>query len=200
MNQPVGGGDSQTAEPPMPISVTSPTKATAEVIQASHQPDLTHPIALGSRGPDQDVILAAIDKFIELRRSEWGQVPSQKGEFNPQVTRYDMLQKFRKAVERGELGLFTFPEAISLAEQIFLGWRHLARQAVPADHYWGHPIPLPTLYGHLPRMTWAEFLDQLHQLQSPTMELVPSRLKNWPVGDRLVGAITFHADQSPKAQ
>ncbi len=198
MQQPVGEQSYQDpADQTIQMCVPLPLQAAVEqLIQGYYQPDRAHPVELGSPVADpQALILAAIDKFIELRRSEWGQVGSQTGEFNPYVVRYDMLQKFRTAMERGELRVFAFSEAASLAEQIFHGWQHLARQAVPTDHYWGHPIPLPMLYGHLPGLTWSEFLSQLHQLDNPALELVPSRVKNWLVGDRLVGAITFHGEQ-----
>ena len=47
---------------------------------------------------EQDAILRSIDRFLELRQSEWGDIYNQVGEFNPHAVRYDMLQKFRKAV------------------------------------------------------------------------------------------------------
>jgi hypothetical protein len=140
----------------------------------------------------QASILRAIDQFIELRQSEWGNIHNQTGEFNPHVTRYDMLQKFRKAVERGDLETYDFPEGVTLEAQIFQMWKQLAVQSVGEENFWGHPIGLAAIYGHLPWRTWEVFLQELTVLQDPAMELVPSRSKNWLVNDRSVGAVTFH--------
>ena len=142
---------------------------------------------------EQDAILLAIDRFLELRRSEWGDIYNQVGEFNPYVTRYDMLQKFRKAVARGDLETYDFPEGLTLAAQIFQVWKQLSIQAVGEENIWGHPIGLSDIYGHLPWRTWETFLQELTQLQDSLMELVPSRSKNWLVNDRQVGAVTFHS-------
>ena len=141
---------------------------------------------------EQDAILLAIDRFLELRRSEWGRIEQQVGEFNPHTARYDMLQKFRKAVERGDLEPYDFAKETSLAAQIFQVWKQLASQSVGEDNLWGHPIGLSDIYGHLPWRTWETFLQELAQFQDPLMELVPSRSKNWLVNDRQVGAVTFH--------
>jgi hypothetical protein len=144
----------------------------------------------------QTAMLRTIDRFLELRRSEWGDIYNQVGKFNPNATRYDMLQKFRKAVERGDLQIYDFPDSMSLSEQVFQVWKQLAIQAVGEDNLWGHPIGLSEIYGHLPWQTWDEFLQSLAKLQdmanNPPMELVPSRSKNWLLGDRSVGAVTFH--------
>ena len=141
---------------------------------------------------EQDAILLAIDRFLELRRSEWGDIYNQVGEFNPHVTRYDMLQKFRKAVERGDLETYDFTEETTLAAQIFHVWKKLAIQSVGEENLWGHPIGLSEIYGHLSWRTWDVFLQELVQLQDPSIELVPSRSKNWLVNDRSIGAMTFH--------
>lgn len=140
----------------------------------------------------QASILRAIDQFIELRQSEWGNVGSQTGEFNPHVTRYDMLQKFRKAVEQGDLETYAFPKGVTFATQMFQVWQQLAIQSVGEENLWGHPIGLPAIYGHLPWRTWEDFLQELALLENPAMELVPSRSKNWVVNERSVGAVTFH--------
>ncbi|KAM3092294.1 hypothetical protein ACKFKG_22825 [Phormidesmis sp. 146-35] len=144
------------------------------------------------RQAERDLILAAIDKFIEVRKSEWGDLRSQVGEFNPYVTRYDMLQKFRKAIAQGEL-LSQFPELSgSLVERVFPIWQKLASLAVGQAIAWGHPISLKSIYMQLDHITWDEFLSELAQINQTEFELVPSRVKNWMVGDRQVGALTFH--------
>jgi hypothetical protein len=148
----------------------------------------------------QTEILKTIDRFIELRRSEWGNIHVQVGEFNPTVTRYDMLQKFRKSVERGDLQTYDLPDGMALEQQVFQVWKQLATQAVGEENLWGHPIGLSKIYGHLPfhnsLQSWDEFLQALAKLQNRVddtrMEFVPSRSKNWQMGDRSVGAVTFH--------
>ncbi len=146
------------------------------------------------RQTERDLILAAIDKFIEVRKSEWGDLRSQVGDFNPYVTRYDMLQKFRKAIAQGEL-LSQFPASSgSLVERIFPIRQTLASLAVGQSIAWGHPISLKSIYMQLDLMTWDEFLTELAQINQTEFELVPSRVKNWQVGDRQVGALTFHRD------
>ena len=145
---------------------------------------------------EQDAISRSIDRFLELRRSEWGDIYNQVGEFNPHAVRYDMLQKFRKAVERGDLETYDFPEGMTLAAQIFQVWKQLSIQAIGEENMWGHPIGLSDIYGHLPWRTWETFLQELAQFQGPMMEpmmeLVPSRSKNWLVNERSIGAVTFH--------
>jgi hypothetical protein len=141
----------------------------------------------------KQLVLTAIDKFIEMRRSEWGQIGSQIGEFNPHVVRYDMLQKFRKAVEHGDLGLM--PIAITnLDQMLFEVWRSLCLQAVADGQIWGHPIPLQQIYSQFPFMPWEDFLMALSQAERTDFELVPSRVKNWLVNGRQIGALTFHQE------
>lgn len=168
-------------------------------------PELTEPqsesIAPAPPAPDpqelvaQAIVLAAIDKFIEVRRSEWGQIPSQTGDFNPTVTRYDMLQKFRKAVAQGDLSVST-EEITDFGEKVFEVWRSLCQQSVSGDHIWGHPIPLQQIYSRLPFMLWEDFLTALSTVNYEALELVPSRVRNWSVNGRQVGAITFHQESS----
>jgi hypothetical protein len=141
----------------------------------------------------QQLVLTAVDKFIEMRRSEWGQVGSQIGVFNPHVVRYDMLQKFRKAVERGDLGLMQIP-VTDLDQMLFEVWRSLCLRAVADSQIWGHPIPLQQIYSQLPFMPWEDFLRALSQSERTDFELVPSRVKNWLVNGRQVGALTFHQE------
>jgi hypothetical protein len=163
----------------------------------------------------KQLVLTAIDKFIEMRRSEWGQIGSQIGEFNPHVVRYDMLQKFRKAVENGDLGLMPMPIA-DLDQVLFEVWRSLCLQAVADSQIWGHPIALQQIYSQLPFIPWEDFLMALSQTdraESDTtqpdttqpdttqpdranFELVPSRVRNWLVNGRQVGALTFHQEPS----
>jgi hypothetical protein len=142
----------------------------------------------------KQLVLTAVDKFIEMRRSEWGQVGSQVGEFNPQVVRYDMLQKFRKAVEHGDLGLM-LPQITDLDQMLFEVWRSLCLRAVAEGQIWGHPIPLQQIYSQLPFVLWEDFLRALSQSERSDFELVPSRVKNWLVNGRQVGALTFHQEQ-----
>jgi hypothetical protein len=165
-------------------STQKASEKTIEEIQLSENPD---------QQAQREIILAAIDKFIQVRKSEWGD-QGQSGEFNPYVTRYDMLQKFRKAIEQGEL-LSQFPESSgSLVERVFPIWQKLASLAVKQPIAWGHPISLKSIYVQLDQMSWDEFLGELAQINQTEFELVPSRVKNWQVSDRQVGALTFHRE------
>jgi hypothetical protein len=140
----------------------------------------------------QAVILSAIDKFIELRRSEWGQNGAQVGKFNPQVTRYDMLQKFRRAVEQKDLIVQPAPSQEGFAEAVFRVWQQIATETLAPENCWGHPVKLSAIYARLPLMSWQDFLSQLARIPGSHLELVPSRFQNWTVGQRSVGALTFH--------
>ncbi|MGJ3253838.1 MAG: hypothetical protein ACFE0J_22295 [Elainellaceae cyanobacterium] len=53
---------------------------------------------------DQQIILEAIDRFLEQRRQEWGSNNAQKrSAFNPHSTRYSMLQEFKRRVIEGRV-------------------------------------------------------------------------------------------------
>lgn len=65
---------------------------------ASPISDLTHdtkPIKT-----TQEVLLNAVNNFIELKRAEWGKNPAQKGEFSTTSRAWDVFQQFKQLVEK----------------------------------------------------------------------------------------------------
>jgi hypothetical protein len=58
----------------------------------------------------------------------------------------------------------------------------------------GHPVGLKELHDRcFPYLPWKRFLELVAGIESQAIELVPSREKNYLVGDRSVGAVTFHS-------
>jgi len=58
----------------------------------------------------------------------------------------------------------------------------------------GHPVGLKDLHDRcFPYLSLKRFLELVAGIESQSIELVPSREKNYLVGDRRVEAVTFHA-------
>jgi len=47
-----------------------------------------------------EMLLKAADKFIELKRSDWGSNPAQKGEFSTASRAWDMFRQFKQLAEQ----------------------------------------------------------------------------------------------------
>jgi len=84
-------------------------------------------------------------------------------------------------------------EAIQFSTLLNQSWRFVAtNQGVKQIE--GHPVGLKELHDCcFPYLKWQRFLGLVGGIDSQAIELVPSREKNYLVGDRHVGAVTFHA-------
>ena len=94
----------------------------------------------------------------------------------------------RLVAERGDVD----SEMIQFSTLLRQAWRFVATdQGVKPIE--GHPVGLKELHGCcFPYLPWKRFLELVGGIDSQTIELVPSREKNYLVGDRSVGAVTFH--------
>ena len=83
-------------------------------------------------------------------------------------------------------------EMIQFSNLLYQSWKFLAtEQAVKPIE--GHPIGLRDLYDRcFPYFKWDRFLELVAGVDPTAIELIPSRGKNYQVGDRSVGAVTFH--------
>jgi hypothetical protein len=56
---------------------------------------------------DQDIVLKALEKFIEAKKAGWGSNASQKGDFNATSRTWDIFNQFKKLVEESpwEVGI-----------------------------------------------------------------------------------------------
>lgn len=52
-----------------------------------------------NRETEQEVVLKAIEEFINQKRSEWGSNNSQKGEFSMSSRTWDIFKQFKKLIE-----------------------------------------------------------------------------------------------------
>ena len=95
----------------------------------------------------------------------------------------------RLVAERGDVD----SEMIQFSALLNQAWRFVATdQGVKQIE--GHPVSLKELHDRcFPYLKWQQFLDLVGGIDSQAIELVPSREKNYSVGDRHVGAVTFHA-------
>jgi hypothetical protein len=48
---------------------------------------------------EQEIILKALEKFIEGKQADWGSNPSQKGEFSTKSRSWDIFNQFKKLIE-----------------------------------------------------------------------------------------------------
>lgn len=51
------------------------------------------------RDTEQEIVLRAIEEFINQKRSEWGLNNSQKGEFSTSSRTWDVFKQFKKLIE-----------------------------------------------------------------------------------------------------
>ena len=86
----------------------------------------------------------------------------------------------------------TNSEAIQFSSLLNQAWRFVATdQGVKQIE--GHPVGLKELHDRcFPYLPWKRFLELIGEVKSESFELVPSRLKNYVVAGRQVGAMTFH--------
>ena len=83
-------------------------------------------------------------------------------------------------------------EAIQFSTLLNEAWRFVAT-AQGVKQIEGHPVGLKELHDLcFPYLKWQRFLELVGGTESQAVELVPSREKNYLVGDRHVGAVTFH--------
>ena len=83
-------------------------------------------------------------------------------------------------------------EMFSFYDLLYQAWKLMAREQIGGDLS-GHPIGLKELHDRcFPYLEWQRFLDSISEVKSESFELVPSRLKNYVVAGRQVGAMTFH--------
>ncbi len=83
-------------------------------------------------------------------------------------------------------------EAIQFSDLLNQAWKFVATDQ-GLKQIEGHPISLKELHDRcFPYLPWKRFLELVAGVDSQTIELVPSREKNYLVGDRHVGAVTFH--------
>lgn len=56
---------------------------------------------------EQEIVLKALEKFIQAKKADWGNNPSQKGDFNTTSRTWDIFNQFKKLVEQSpwEVGL-----------------------------------------------------------------------------------------------
>ena len=83
-------------------------------------------------------------------------------------------------------------ESLQFSGLLYQSWKFLATEqgVKPIE---GHPISFKGLYDRcFPYLKWERFLDLIAGVDSTVIELIPSRGKNYQVGNRSVGAVTFH--------
>ena len=83
-------------------------------------------------------------------------------------------------------------EAIQFSGLLYQSWKFLATEqgVKPIE---GHPISFKELHDRcFPYLKWERFLDLIAGVDPTAIELIPSRGKNYQVGNRSVGAVTFH--------
>lgn len=94
----------------------------------------------------------------------------------------------RLVAERGEAD----SETIQFSTLLNQSWKFVAT-AQGVKQIEGHPVSLKELHDRcFPYLKWQRFLELVAGVDSQVIELVPSREKNYLVGDRAVGAVTFH--------
>jgi hypothetical protein len=83
-------------------------------------------------------------------------------------------------------------ESLQFSGLLYQSWKFLATEqgAKPIE---GHPVSCKNLHLRcFPYLKWERFLELIAGVDSTAIELIPSRGKNYQVGDRSVGAVTFH--------
>ena len=83
-------------------------------------------------------------------------------------------------------------ESLQFSSLLYQSWKFLAiEQGVkPVE---GHPVGFKDLHDRcFPYLKWERFIELVAGVDSTAIELIPSRDKNYQVGIRSVGALTFH--------
>jgi hypothetical protein len=83
-------------------------------------------------------------------------------------------------------------ESLQFSGLLYQSWKFLAiEQGVKPIE--GHPVRCKNLHLRcFPYLKWERFLELIAGVDPMAIELIPSREKNYQIGDRLVGALTFH--------
>jgi hypothetical protein len=83
-------------------------------------------------------------------------------------------------------------ESLQFSGLLYQSWKFLViEQGVKLIE--GHPIGFKELHDRcFPYLKWERFLELIAGVDSTAIELIPSRGKNYQVGDRSVGAVTFY--------
>jgi len=86
-------------------------------------------------------------------------------------------------------------EVVHFHELLSPAWQFIASEQV-GKQVQGHPVGLEELRDRcFPYLSLERFLDLVAAVNSPALELVPSRERNFQVRGRAVGAISFHVKQ-----
>jgi len=94
----------------------------------------------------------------------------------------------RLVVDRGDAD----SETTQFSTLLNQAWRFVST-AQGVKQIEGHPVSLKELHDRcFPYLSLKRFLELVAGIESQAIELVPSREKNYLVGDRSVGAVTFH--------
>ena len=83
-------------------------------------------------------------------------------------------------------------ESLQFSSLLYQSWKFLAieQDVKPVE---GHPIGFKDLHDRcFPYLKWERFIELIAGVGSTAIELIPSRDKNYQVGTRSVGALTFH--------
>lgn len=83
-------------------------------------------------------------------------------------------------------------ETLQFLGLLYQSWKFIATEqgVKPIE---GHPIGFKDLYDRcFPYLKWDKFLELIAGVDATAIEFIPSRGKNYQVGDRSVGAVTFH--------
>jgi hypothetical protein len=83
-------------------------------------------------------------------------------------------------------------ESLQFSGLLYQSWKFLATEqgVKPIE---GHPVSFKDLRDRcFPYLKWDSFLELIAGVRPIAIELIPSRDKNYQVGDRSVGAVTFH--------
>jgi hypothetical protein len=83
-------------------------------------------------------------------------------------------------------------ETLQFSSLLYQSWKFLATEqgVKPIE---GHPVSFKDLRDRcFPYLKWDRFLELIAGVDGTAIELIPSREKNYQIGDRLVGALTFH--------
>jgi hypothetical protein len=83
-------------------------------------------------------------------------------------------------------------ESLQFSGLLYQSWKFLAiEQGVKPIE--GHPVSFKELHDLcFPYLKWERFLELIAGVDGTAIELIPSREKNYQIGGRLVGALTFH--------
>jgi len=82
-------------------------------------------------------------------------------------------------------------ESPAFSRNLFAAWQQLAVQQV-GENCWSYPVAFGDLANGLD-IDFDLFLRQLAQVRLTTMQLLPGRGQNYPIGTQEVATLTFHS-------